>query len=363
MVRTNIDMPPQKRAWGIIINEGGSNTPKKGRQDLQVGDKGMGKRPTYERATADSQDPLSEPKDDQPLQSWRDEIRARSHTDSTRVLLASTPAGSVPTPALHVVPVPPVVPPPRLLNRLNGDGLRTILEEKLLFIKGFEGKYSDLCQHVGVPWDDTRDIEVTPSSSTDILCMEAEYTRDVVDRRRAAYVDASPEVDVDSIHAEASLPTPTVEASGTSASPSSSQAPSASTSSHTAKISQAIILKMGHLANSTDKREAADDLDAPETSEISPPTTRDVYKDDADVDESDAETNEEQIDVRDAEVYDDLADLEDAMFETARYRSLRDTTMCGSSRASIPSEVTLGTEARDQSTTPGSYAPTDGAIV
>jgi len=39
--------------------------------------------------------------------------------------------------------------------------------------------------------------------------------------------------------------------------------------------------------------------------------------------------------VCDAEVYDDLADLEDAMFKTLCYTSLRDTTMGGSSGAGI----------------------------
>uniref|UniRef100_M1DZJ3 Putative plant transposon protein domain-containing protein n=1 Tax=Solanum tuberosum TaxID=4113 RepID=M1DZJ3_SOLTU len=94
----------------------------------------------------------------------------------------------------------------------------------------------ELCICAGVPRDAIRDIEVTPSSSIDIQHIEAENTREEADKRRASPVDTSPEADIDSIPAEASLPTPASGPSGTSAPTSSSQVPGASTSSQPAKI-------------------------------------------------------------------------------------------------------------------------------
>uniref|UniRef100_M1DIJ4 Polyprotein protein n=1 Tax=Solanum tuberosum TaxID=4113 RepID=M1DIJ4_SOLTU len=113
---------------------------------------------------------------------------------------------------------------------------------------------TELCQCAGVPRETTRDIEVTPSSSTNIQHIEAEFTREEVDRRRTSSADISLKVDVDSLPAEAPSPTPTSEPSGTSAPPSSTQVPSASFSSLPARITQAMILNMGQLAYSADVR-------------------------------------------------------------------------------------------------------------
>ncbi|KAG5576524.1 hypothetical protein H5410_056658 [Solanum commersonii] len=51
------------------------------------------------------------------------------------------------------------------------------------------------------------------------------------------------------------------------------------------------------------------------------------------VEESDAETNDELIVVHDDAVFDDITDLENDMYETARQTSLRDTAIGGSSGA------------------------------
>ncbi|KAK4721374.1 hypothetical protein R3W88_011607 [Solanum pinnatisectum] len=114
---------------------------------------------------------------------------------------------------------------------------------------------TELHRRARVPWDLVNDIEVIPSSSTDIWCIEAEFTRDEVDRRREAPTDISLKVDVDSLPAEAPSPTLASETSGTSAPSSSSKVPDAfSSSSQLAKITQAMILKIGHLAQSADVR-------------------------------------------------------------------------------------------------------------
>uniref|UniRef100_M1DFN6 Uncharacterized protein n=1 Tax=Solanum tuberosum TaxID=4113 RepID=M1DFN6_SOLTU len=286
----------KKKARGITINEGGSCLPKKRRQELPPRDKGKIKKHIAKKVASDNRAELSEPEDEHPLINRRNELRTRSQSTSTRVPSVATPPeeDSVPAQAPPVTPALPIVPPPRRLNKLKGDGVQTILEEKLLSTEGLEGKYPDnrdtIHYHDFEQFTSSLGLYI-PSWVREFYTaygelgaqkarrrqansdrIEAEYIREEADGRRAVPADISPDVDVDSLLAEASSSTPASE-----------------------PLEWRKDVDYLKPTDFNSLMEAADDKDALGTLEIPPATTGEVQRDGTSEEESDTETDKEMI--------------------------------------------------------------------
>uniref|UniRef100_M1D935 Putative plant transposon protein domain-containing protein n=1 Tax=Solanum tuberosum TaxID=4113 RepID=M1D935_SOLTU len=119
----------------------------RGREELPPGDKGKRKKHIEKKGVAiETQVEWSELEDDQPLIHRQNRLRDRPQPTPTRVSSAAAPPESdaVPAQAPLVTPALPIVPPARRLNRLKGEGVQTIIAEKLLSMEGIKGKYSDV---------------------------------------------------------------------------------------------------------------------------------------------------------------------------------------------------------------------------
>uniref|UniRef100_M1DC69 Polyprotein protein n=1 Tax=Solanum tuberosum TaxID=4113 RepID=M1DC69_SOLTU len=115
--------------------------------------------------------------------------------------------------------------------------------------------------------------------------------------------------------------------------------------------------------------QGADDEDAPETTGIPPATIGAVQRDGTTYEESDAETDEEHIAIHDDEmresreesIFRDLPDLVKTVVQSVTQTSPTEMSIVApSDGTAIPPEVTMGTDAHIQSTTPGTKAQTYG---
>uniref|UniRef100_M1D9P7 Putative plant transposon protein domain-containing protein n=1 Tax=Solanum tuberosum TaxID=4113 RepID=M1D9P7_SOLTU len=179
---------------------------------------------------------------------------------------------------------------------------------------------TELCWRAGVPWDDTRDIEVTLSSSTDIRRIETEYTREEADRRRAALVDTSPE------RPRVPLPPPT-----------QPRLPSyplrTSIETLTARV-EACESRQGETYEVTALKAEVADL----RKDV------DYLKDGTTTNESKIEIDEKQIEMGDESIYGDLPDLEETIAQSVIQTSLIEMSMAAPS-GNTTSEVTTSTDA------------------
>uniref|UniRef100_M1DJJ6 Polyprotein protein n=1 Tax=Solanum tuberosum TaxID=4113 RepID=M1DJJ6_SOLTU len=168
----------------------------------------------------------------------------------------------MPTLALTVVPAPVQDPPSRLLNRLNVEGLRTILEEKLLSTEGLVGRYSkvrDTLQY-------HRFEQFTRPQGPYIPTWVREFYSAYGDLVPKGQKTASTFRPIESI------------------------------------MVQGIVLRLRVFR-----------VGVPGSFEMPPATTENIPMEDAVDDESEAETDDEQLDARKETIYGDLPDLEETI--------------------------------------------------
>uniref|UniRef100_M1DUT7 Putative plant transposon protein domain-containing protein n=1 Tax=Solanum tuberosum TaxID=4113 RepID=M1DUT7_SOLTU len=171
MARTKVagrDMLPRKRAKGITMNEDAAASRAKATKLPSTCGKGKGKGKapvsaslevssdsdgiyathlTTSKSEGEHQDlqaTTSEPENDDLLMARSAQLRSKRMHDPSRIRVPETQTPS-PVPDQAVVPAPPAQgPPPRSMNRLKTEGLRTIIEEKTLSADGVIDRHPEI---------------------------------------------------------------------------------------------------------------------------------------------------------------------------------------------------------------------------
>uniref|UniRef100_M1D945 Uncharacterized protein n=1 Tax=Solanum tuberosum TaxID=4113 RepID=M1D945_SOLTU len=160
-------MRPRKKAKGIKINKDATASRAKATKLSTTGGKGKskGKASVSPKASSDSdgiyfayltssesegenhenQGATSAPEEDESLAAQRAELRSKGMNDPSRIRTHQDTTTPLSAPAQVVVLVPPVQgPPPKSMNRLKTERLRTIIEEKKLSTDGVIDRYPEI---------------------------------------------------------------------------------------------------------------------------------------------------------------------------------------------------------------------------